>query len=175
MDKIRLNCKTPKRVDPRVRQLLFFIGLSEANATWLEFHRPRSFVPEQNECHINARIQTKYEGGFTCTGWTIWQDLSVDFVEAQFHTVWRDASRFLRDVTPRQHREKTILFIPDPLRSIRLTDYNGMPAIETFDNVRMQNGALCNGISEQVHVLVTELIYVHGLVERKHAEPQLKR
>lgn len=171
MELIRLNCKTPKRVDPRIRQLLLCLGLNEANATWLDFHRPKRFVPEQKECHINAWIQTKYEGGSTCTGWTIWQDRSADFVEAQFHTVWRDASRLLRDVTPRQHKEKKVLFLPDPLRSIKLTDYNGLPAIKTFDNVRMQDGELRNGIREQVHVLVTELIYVHGLAERKHAEP----
>ena len=171
MERIVLNCKTPKRVDPRIRQLLLFIGLDETTAKWLDFHRPKNFAPEQKECHINACIQTKYEGGSTCTGWTIWQDRSVDFVEAQFHTVWRDASKLLRDVTPRQHPEKKVLFLPDPLRSIRFIDCNDQPAIEIFDNVRMQDGELSNGINALVHILATNLIYVHGLVERKRAEP----
>ena len=128
------------------------------------------FLPEEKECHINAWIQAKYKGGSTCTGWTIWQDKSADFVEAQFHTVWRDAAGLLRDVTPRQHKERKVLFVPDPKRAIRLTDYKGQPAIYTFGNVQMQDGSLRNGPREQVHVLITELIYVHGLAQRGRAK-----
>jgi hypothetical protein len=171
MAPLHLSPTTPKRVDPRVRQLLVALDLPETQATWLPLHRPKKFSPERNECHINAWIQMKYEGGTTCTGWMIWQDRAADFLEAQFHTVWRDSAGLLRDVTPRQDKERLALFVPDAQREVRLTNYDGAPAIITFDNVRMKNGALTNILREQTHVLVTELIYVHGLAFRGAAIP----
>lgn len=117
-------------------------------------------------------LQLKYEqSGSVCSGWTLWQHKPTRFVEAQFHTVWRNDEGRLIDVTPRQDGEKKVLFIPDPKRCIRLTDYEGAPAISTYDNVRMQSGNVLTGPEERVHVLTTQLIYEHGLAVRS---PQIR-
>jgi hypothetical protein len=168
MSETSLKSTTPKRVDPRVRQLLNELCLPESSAVWLKLHKPKFFKPELSECHINASIQSNYESGSTVTGWTIWQDKALDFVEAQFHTVWKDSAGVLRDVTPRQDKERTVLFVPDSKRPVILTDYDGKPAIKIYDNVRMQQGQLLNGIAERVHVLVTNLIYEHDLATRSN-------
>ena len=158
-----MSSTTPKRIDPRVRQLLAHLELSEETACWLEFLRPKKFIPERSECHINAWIQSRYEGGSISTGWVVWQDHAADFVEAQFHTVWKDPNRVLRDVTPRQDRERTVLFVPDTQRTVRFIHYDDRLAVVIFDNVRMREGTLLNGLRERTHILTTALIYEHGL------------
>jgi hypothetical protein len=163
MQTYQLTSTTPKRIDPRVRQLLVAMGLKETLAQWLPFHRTKAFEAEPNECHINAWVQMKYHGGEICSGWTIWQDRLADFVEAQFHTVWRDKSGLLRDLTPRQDGEREVLFLPDSTREITLTNTVHGPAIVTYDNVRMQSGVLTCSFSQHVRALKTNLIFDHGL------------
>ena len=155
---------TPKAIDTMVRALLDILSLAASTARWLDYQKPEKFIPEPNECHINAWLQLKYNAGSVCSGWTIWQHEPTQFVEAEFHTVWRNDEGVMIDVTPRQDGEKMILFVPDPLRVISLTNYNGCPAIKSYDNVRIRSGQLQTDIREQVRVLTTRLIYEHGLV-----------
>jgi hypothetical protein len=158
---------TPKAIDKMITVLLDELSLSAATAQWLKYRKPRCFKPELNECHINAWLQMRYEkSGSLCSGWVIWQSKLAQFVEAQFHTVWRNDEGKLVDVTPRQDGEKRILFVPDSVRAITLLEYKGQPAIKTYDNVRVQSGRLVTGLREQIHVLKTELIYEHGLAIR---------
>lgn len=166
MQTYRLASTTPKRIDPRVRQLLQAMELDESLAQWLSFYRTKAFRAEPSECHINVWVQTKYHGGSVCPGWTIWQDRAADFVEAQFHSVWRDKSGLIRDLTLRQGGEREVLFLPDPDREINLTNTAHGPGIITYDNVRMQSGVLISSFSRHVRALKTGLIFDHGLAIR---------
>ena len=166
MHPIRLQCICPTEVDDSVRFLLGTLALSEAEANWLPYESPSEFQPEPSECHINAAIQLNFAGGSVVSGWAIWQDKAAGFVEAEFHTVWRAPSGALQDVTPRRKGQPHVLFFPDTSRALTLTEQNGLPAVVTYDNVRIQNGEVCTGISRHVRVLQTELIYTHGLASR---------
>ena len=166
MNGIRLHSTTPRRLDPCVRRLLGAMGLEPEKAVWLELHRVKDFRPLLAECHINVLVQRKYHKGDLVSGWTIWQDKANDFVEAQFHTVWRDTHGNLKDLTPRQDRERTVLFIPDPSRHFGLTHIKSAPAVQVYDSVRMQGGVLLNGPTERVHLCIPNLIYEHGIATR---------
>lgn len=164
MDEIKLRLTTPKRLTPNVRRLIDTMRLTADGAVWLKLYRPRDFVSEPAECHINILIQQKFRRGALVSGWTIWQDFENEFVEAQFHSVWRDPQGNLRDITPRQDREQKVLFVPDESRHFKLTHVGDAPALLVYETVRMHRGSLLNGPSERIHVCVTKLLYQYGLV-----------
>lgn len=166
MNSVKLRSTTPRRIDPSVRRLLQTMQLNPSHAVWLEFHRPKDFKPEFAECHINVLIQCRLHKGEPVSGWTIWQDRAQDFVEAQFHTVWRAQDKRILDLTPRQDREHSVLFVPDPSHRFGLTQVDGQPAVRVYDSVRMQSGVLLNQPDERFHVCVTDLIYEHGIAHR---------
>jgi hypothetical protein len=56
------------------------------------------------------------KGGAIQYGWIIWEELSNNFLEAEFHAVWVSSSRELIDITPKIDNEATILFLPDSKR-----------------------------------------------------------
>lgn len=80
-----------------------------------------------NECFPNVEAKIRNDGGHMRCGWQIWEWPHV-LVEAEFHAVWVGAQSTLVDITPKQHGEARILFVPDP----RL-GYTG----RARDNVRM--------------------------------------
>ncbi len=154
-----------------MRRLLEAMGLDQAGAVWLELHRPKDFKPELAECHINVLVQQRFRQGEPVCGWTIWQDKANEFVEAQFHTVWRDAHGNLKDVTPRQDKERTVLFVPDSTRHFCLTHVDNAHVVLVYDSVRMQGGALLSQATKRVHLCVTNLIYEHGIATRTPSAP----
>ena len=163
MFQIKLRLTTPRRIDPEIRALLRELDLDERTVVRLPLHRTKSFKPQIAECHLNAWIQCKFEGGSTSTGWTLWQDRMTQFVEAQFHTVWVDKRNCQRDITPRQDKEREVFFVPDPRLPVRVTRHAGQPALIVFANVSMQSGRLIKGIEEQVRVLNSSLVEEHAL------------
>jgi hypothetical protein len=54
-------------------------------------------------------------GGDQVFGWTIWEWPKV-FIEAEFHSVWRDSEGAMLDVTKKSREIPRILFLPDPSR-----------------------------------------------------------
>jgi len=155
---------TPKEIDTMVEKLLERLSISSSTAQWFNYTIPHYFIPEINECHINAWLQLEYEkSGTISSGWIIWQQRETQFIEAMFHSVWCNDNGKLIDVTPRQDGEEKVLFVPDPIRKIRLTEFKGYPAIKSYDNVRMQSGKLLTNPDEAVCVIGTKLIYEHGL------------
>ena len=161
---------TPHAIDEDVVSLLAVLGVNRGAAVWLPFTEPTKFRAEVQECHINAWLQCKYEqSGATISGWLVWQHESTRTVESHFHTIWATETGNLVDVTPREDGEETVLFVPDPSRSIRLTDYQGKPAIKTYTNVTITAGRLVSPLREALGILTTDLIYEHGLTTRTAA------
>jgi hypothetical protein len=133
---------SPRKVDAHLRALLHHLGLQDSAPVLLKYTRPTSFVPEQANCHLNTWCQLRAHGGDAVHGWVLAQDKAQMFSEAIFHTVWRSAEGKLVDVTPRPDAEKRVMFVPDPSRAIVLTDDEGRPAIDTYNNVRLSGANL---------------------------------
>ena len=161
---------TPPELDEEVASLLRLLGVDPRRARYLPFTAPARFKPEARECHINAWLQMKYEqAGSVESGWLVWQHKPSGTVEAHFHSVWLSPSDEPCDVTPREDGEVTVLFAPDPVRRVRLTDYDGRPALKTYTHVTMVAGKVRAPLRDAIAILTTELIYEHGLASRSTA------
>lgn len=69
-----------------------------------------------SECFPNVDTQIEKAGGDKVYGWQLWQSGNL-FIEAEFHTVWKDPLGFLHDITPKPNPFVTgILFLVDTNR-----------------------------------------------------------
>ncbi|MCA2007951.1 hypothetical protein [Tritonibacter mobilis] len=103
---------TPSKITPTIERLCAEINANESPI----------FVPVKpdleaisSECFHNVSKKVERDGGSILYGWNLWEWSRV-FVEAEHHAVWvKDGE--LTDVTPKQNRERKILFLPDPSRT----------------------------------------------------------
>lgn len=159
---------SPRRVNERIRALIRYLELNETDVSLLKFTEPTQFDSEPQNCHFNVWVQCNKCGGQPQSGWLLAEDERQDFVEAQFHTVWRSPEGKLRDITPRADREKRVMFVLDLSRCITLCDHDGAPAILTYDNIRIHRGHLLTGLTRIKLVPQSEMIYEHGLATRSN-------
>lgn len=75
----------------------------------------------KNECFDNVEEKVKRDGGSLEHGWQVWMWPEL-FIEAEFHAVWKSPDGGYLDITPKDRKRPTILFIPD--NRIR---YEGLP------------------------------------------------
>ena len=76
------------------------------------------------QCHVNVSHRIRKHKGERVIGWMIWQN--GQFVESECHSVWRDPSGQLIDITPRPDKEIEVLFVADPsLRARMNPDFSG--------------------------------------------------
>ena len=143
--------------------LLQYLNLREDEAVLLKYTRPLSFEPEPAECHFNVWLKRNSDGGSTQHGWVLAQDKSHAFAEAIFHTVWKSPESKLVDVTPRFDEEKRLLFVPDHEHHIELSHHEGAPAINTYDNVRLQGHTVVTPLESIKVVLQSDFIHKHNL------------
>lgn len=154
---------SPKKIDAQLRIVLEHLGLDERLATHLKYSRPTSFEPEANNCHFNVWCQWLETGGEIQHGWIFGQDKSVPFAEAIFHTVWKAPEGRLIDITPRSDNEKRVLFIPDGTRCIELSEHQGMPAINTYDNVRLFGSNIVTPLKRIKVVMQSDFVHRYKL------------
>lgn len=166
MEPLKLHSTSPKKVNLAVKSIARYLNLNADEARLLKFHSPKEFEPEPRNCFFNVWVQMRYGGGDKQHGWLIAQDSTKDFIEAQFHAVWVGPEGDLVDVTPRPDGEKRVMFIPDYTREIRLSDYNGRPAILSYDNFRVLRGRAMAQL-ERIKVVIqdTGFIEKHGLFD----------
>jgi hypothetical protein len=162
---MKFHSTSPKKVNLAVRNIARHLQLNAEEARLLKFHRPMEFDPEPQNCFLNVWVQMSYAGGDKQYGWLIAQDSTKDFIEAQFHAVWKNPEGELIDVTPRPDGEKRVMFIPDYAREIRLSDSGGRPAILSYDNFRVLQGRALAQL-ERIKVVMqdTKFIEEHGLL-----------
>jgi hypothetical protein len=103
-----------------------------------------------NDCFINVENKIKQNGGRTIFGWTIWLWPTV-MIEAEFHAIWEDILGNKIDVTPKENKEKRILFLPDKkmvFNGIRINNIrenlNGSNMVERFIELNNQLYELMN-------------------------------
>ncbi|MCS4505995.1 hypothetical protein NYO91_18095 [Arhodomonas aquaeolei] len=137
---MKFHSTPPKKVNLAVRKIAQHLDLDADEARLLKFHHPKEFKPEPQNCFFNVWARMKFSGGDKQHGWLIAQDVTKDFIEAQFHAVWVSSEGKFIDVTPRIDGERRVMFIPDYAREIQLSSSNGHPAILTYDNFRVLQG-----------------------------------
>lgn len=112
-----MNQTTPKKINAGVRVILDSLSLHESEVKFLKLKRQNSFTAVEKYCHINCMRKKKIDGGDIKYGWTIWQNSTIGFTEAEFHAVWVSDNGEFQDITPRTDGEKRIMFVPDHRRS----------------------------------------------------------
>ncbi len=80
-----------------------------------------------NFCFQNVKKQVNNFGGAQIFGWKIWKHSFM--IEAEFHSIWRNTSNELIDITPQADNSKQILFVTD-----NKTKYDG----KQIDNIRLR-------------------------------------
>lgn len=160
---MKLKSTTPINNNTNIKILLRCLNLDENNSTFIKYTKEQYFNAEIDNCHVNNMIKQKLCGGDIVFGWIIWEDKEVNFVEACFHSLWKDNQGNLFDITPRKDGEQIILFVQDNTRTITLLYDKNLPAIKTFDNFRIINSNIINGVEEIVVIIKSDLIYEHGL------------
>lgn len=100
---------TPKEIFPMLSELCRNLN-PDSPPLWV------NVIPEswalQNECFLNVRRKIEVDGGSFINGWAIWQWANM-MIEAEAHSVWKSVSGELIDITPHNHNEQKILFVPD--------------------------------------------------------------
>jgi uncharacterized protein YchJ len=122
-----------------------------------------------NFCFQNVEKQVKNFGGEQIFGWKIWKHSFM--IEAEFHSIWRNPSNELVDITPQIDNAKQILFVPD-----NKTKYTG----QQIDNIRLRttNNKLADDYIELVkakYALLNrgERANQNGLVELEGEEAEI--
>ena len=160
----KLNCKSPNTVNSHLQVIVDYLGLDATEAVQLKYRKPAEFEPEVDNCHFNCWVAWQSVGGDIQHGWILSQDFLNKFSEAIFHSVLKLPSGEFSDITPRKDSEKRLLFIPDHQRQIVLTQYNNLPAIRSYDNVRLKESVLLTGLSEIVVIPQSDFAKRHGLL-----------
>lgn len=119
-----MHAGTPKEITKHVRRLIAKVAPGR-KAIYLDVQPEPS--AKVNECFPNVEAKMAQAGGSMLCGWQIWEWPHV-LVEAEFHAVWVAPDGSLADITPKQHGEKRILFVPVPTLT-----YDGLAK----DNTRM--------------------------------------
>ena len=114
---------TPKNISPQILELCKKLDDSQTPVFVPVRPVPGAII---NECFPNVEHHVKKHGGSIQYGWIIWEHPGV-IIEGNFHACWIDTAGELVDVTPKQDKEKEVLFLRDTKRV-----YDGTPV----DNVR---------------------------------------
>lgn len=85
---------------------------------------------EAGVCHWNVEHCVRQNGGERVPGWMIW-DQNPAFTESEFHSVWRDPSGKLIDITPRVDGEAEVIFLPSKLDVEQTVTGGTVPANRT--------------------------------------------
>lgn len=119
-----MRTTTPPAISRNVRRLIERV-VPGATGEYLTVQPALSAVA--NECFPNVQAKIRNAGGRMLCGWQIWEWPHV-LVEAEFHAVWVSPQGACVDITPKQHGETRILFVPNAKLG-----YTGL----AMDNVRM--------------------------------------
>jgi hypothetical protein len=163
MNKVHLKVQSPVKIDMHLRMLLNYLDAVESEAVLLKYTNPLAFLPEPDECHFNVWLMINNAGGHAQSGWVLAQDKAQQFSEAIFHSVWRSPQGKLIDITPRKDREKRLLFVPDHKRQIVLSNHQGQPAIQTYDNVRLKDNLFITPLTPIKAVMQSDFVHRHHL------------
>ena len=161
-----MRTQTPSEITKQMLALAAELSPSQVPIYLTVLAEPDAKV---NECFPNVEAKIRQDGGEIVYGWELWEWPNV-MIEGIFHAVWRLPDGELKEITPKQNGEKTILFLIDPKRI-----YRGTP----IDNVRIalrDNLLIIHfiKISEKIIVIVNrgKPAHQHGHVNLLAADNQ---
>lgn len=104
--------RTPRNITPEIES---FAASIVGDSPSLTFNSIEAVPEAQLErCHQNVGMHCDKNGGEAVFGWSIWEcDL---WIEAEFHSVWRDDHGLHHDITPDRDGESKRLFVEDRSR-----------------------------------------------------------
>ena len=102
---------TPRTISPNIRRLC--AELSPGQTPMFVRVEPSAEATHGN-CVFNVPPHIEQFGGRMILGWCIWEWPGI-LLNAEFHACWLSPEEELIDITPKPDRERTILFLPDPL------------------------------------------------------------
>ena len=105
--------RTPNEVTQKIMDFGRQIVGGEPRFQFNEIYPDSGALP--NHCHVNVFSRCDESGGKPVFGWSIWE--CEAWIEAEFHSIWRDSSGRLIDLTPDEDGEKKRLFLFDPVRT----------------------------------------------------------
>lgn len=95
------------RLTNRAREIAKLID--QAAVPVLVPYRKERFA-RQGECFANVRQHVSKAGGEVVDGWVIWETPPL-MVQAEFHSIWRNPTGHLVDITPPLHNGTSVTFI----------------------------------------------------------------
>jgi hypothetical protein len=104
-----MTMTTPTAITEEIRRFCKSLVPGE-DAVWVTYEPTPG--AELESCYENVARLKKERGGTALLGWIIWEWPGVA-LQAEFHSVWRSDDGSLRDPTPKEDGERTILFLPD--------------------------------------------------------------
>lgn len=107
-ERVSVNEVTPPRITSQI------LALCEDLGAMAPLHLNVSPAPgaRMGWCSTNVLDRCRNEGGRPLYGWLLWEASGL-YLNAEFHCVWQEGQD-LRDITPTQEGEKSVLFAPDP-------------------------------------------------------------
>lgn len=157
---VEIKAKTPKKVNAAVKGLISKLGLNHKSAKYLGYTESSDDY-RATYCFNNCEKEQKKTDCEIVFGWQIWEDRKNKFVEAEFHSVIRDADGQLKDISPRQTGDKQILFIPDSTRESGRIDSDTWAS---WSNLKMQDGHV---LEESIPLEVREINETYSEVRRR--------
>ena len=127
---------TPKKITKRVIKFCKTLG-DVSKPIYLPFTN----ISEKylaRHCLSNCEAEAHYTGDLIIYGWTIWEERSSKFIEAEFHAVIKRKSSY-QDITPRVDGEKKVLFVHDNKRTANRIDNRTW---NTWENQKSWNGKI---------------------------------
>lgn len=98
-------------------------------------------------CFPNVHRKIELDGGSIQHGWVIWERLG-QFLEAEFHAVWKSPEGELVDITPKIDGETSVVFVAEdslrwvglyiPNRLFALTDSSLVETLQDLKNIQCQ-------------------------------------
>lgn len=110
--------RTPKEVTQKIMDFGGQIVSGVPRFQFNEIHPDSGALP--NQCHLNVFSRCDETGGTPVFGWSIWE--CEAWIEADFHSVWKEPSGRLVDLTPDEDGERKRLFLFDPARTWSQTE-----------------------------------------------------
>lgn len=104
---------TPKSLTPSICTFCRSLVGQDAKPFYLPI-APTDFS-QIGKCHINVAKHTAEHGGEQVFCWSIWH-YKPYWLEADFHSLWRDQAGHLHDITPDPDGERQRLLVLDPTR-----------------------------------------------------------
>lgn len=104
--------------------------------------QPLEDMPSK-ECFPIVESHVGVHGGEMVIGWVFWE-MPGQYVEAEFHAVWKQPDGSLLDIAPRDEPTQCVLFLPDPLRSYEGRQVNNQRRLIRNDPVIAEFFAACD-------------------------------